>query len=202
MPELRSCLLRPGLRIKTFLADFSTSMARFLLGEASSNAAADHELRLLARNFCCDADICGNTWVTKHSGRGIHLSINKTLRRTINVWHQVPREWFESRVFEVLSRYFDITRRPGCAAPQKHQHNTPIINNAFLWLYKCVELRVRHEIRGKMLYQERKTMPLNIKHFECYINVGRYPSGCKKKERVWQTRNILFHCSVHKHCLG
>ncbi len=44
-------MVRLGLRIKTLLADFSTSMAKFLSGEASSGTAVGHELRLLTLNF-------------------------------------------------------------------------------------------------------------------------------------------------------
>lgn len=44
-------MVRLGLRIKALLADFSTSITRFLSGEASSGAAVAHELRLLTLNF-------------------------------------------------------------------------------------------------------------------------------------------------------
>lgn len=63
LPELQDCLVRLGLRIKALLADFRTSMARFLSGEASSGAAVGHELRLLTLNFVVAVSMQTSAWI-------------------------------------------------------------------------------------------------------------------------------------------
>lgn len=168
LQELRDCLLRPGLRINAFLADLSTFMALFLLREASSSAAAGHELTivfsvetllLLWRRHLWEylshrAFWAGHSSVNQHEVCDQRSSrAEQTDQRMISSTARVIRKysfWVTIAVFW----YHTLIGLRSSAKTRTQQLLT------FPWLYKCTYYRIMtNEIRGKIV-------PLTIRHYE------------------------------------